>query len=108
MAREINVKVANNFAKMIETKAYEILSIWTKECRCRYDNSTYAIRQFVLTASHSWGTAYCNWDIRTRNELKEALREAGATNIKMTGCYNTIYCAFDMKVSKQKTLETTV
>ena len=105
MAREINRKVADAFAEKCEGIAEDVLSLWGRYS-CYHDNSRYADRQFVMEGSHSWGTAYCVWTGSDKVLLKERLRDAGATNIKISQFrWNRFYLTFDMKVATQKELE---
>lgn len=105
MARDIYAKVAKEFAKRCEDIATEVFSIWG-ESHCYWDNSPYAVRQFVLTASHRWGTAYCSWNDEDRLELEEKLRAIGATSIKVSIFkWDRVYITFNLKVQEQKRLE---
>jgi len=90
------------FEQDCKSVATNVLSSWTDNVHCYYDGHPYfAKRDYVLKASHSWGTAYCDWSDK-KAELFSALREAGATNIIGTVTYNRVDIAFDIKVSKLK------
>lgn len=95
-----NTKIMKDFAKECKIVISPIISaIWSNEYSCYYDNDKYAIKQFVLKAHHSWGTAYCDYR-DDRYEIKEALSKIGATNIsfkKLT--WNNIYITFNIKKS---------
>ena len=110
MAREINAKIAKEFADQCYSAAYKVLTAWVDDdsFRCYWDNSPYAIKQFVLEARHKWGTAYCYWDSDTKTDLTRELRNLGAANIKMKVEWNRVVCTFDMKLSKQLALEKTM
>lgn len=111
MARPINAKVGKKFAEKV---AYEVgkvvCDIWSNKVECCCEANDYGtIRQFTVYVDHSWGTAYVYWTDDTKRELIEKLRELGATNIKFYKFkWNRIYAGFDLKVKKQKELESEV
>ena len=103
MKAKLNKKAANIFAKEVKNTLYGILTAWTNTCNCYYDSSDYAIRQFVFTAKHSFGTAYCNWTYH-KSDMVSALRNAGATNIKANVEFNYVYITFDIKKAKYNSI----
>ena len=105
MAEKINKKVGKAFAEMAKDVTGNIVStVWSNGIRCYYDDSPYAIRQFVYHADHSWGTAYCDWSGNTRGRLVEALRMIGATKIKANVKWNNINITFNITKTKYKEL----
>lgn len=86
------------FAKKCEDVAYDVLTAWTTELTCYYDESPYRKKEFVLEAYHHWGSAYCDWDgTCKRSKLFQALRECGATNISGKVTWNRVEIIFNMK-----------
>ena len=93
------------FLKQCEKKAGNVLSLWSDKIYCYYDKSSYRRREFVLTASHSWGTAYCYWSAEDKAKLYEELRKLGATKITGKFTWNYVYIMFDMKkIREQETV----
>lgn len=89
--------------KKIENDAKSILTIWAKEVKVRYDDSPYRLykKPYVLTARHTWGSAYCDW-LHHKEELKEMLKKNGATKISGKVGWNFVCLEFDLKKSLQK------
>lgn len=107
MAREINHDVATEFARECKDRLGDIVNtVWSDTIQCFYDDDRFAIRQFVFKARHSWGSAYICYDQDTKFEIMEALKELGATNIKVYEFrWNYINICFDIKVREQKKRE---
>jgi hypothetical protein len=89
--------------KQIERDASSILTAWASEVKVRYDDSPYRLykKPYVLKASHSWGSAYCDW-LHHKDELKSMLRKNGATKISGKVGWNFVCLEFDLKKSLQK------
>lgn len=73
--------------------ADNVLTCWSNGVRC-YETS--GAKQFCLESSHSWGTGYCNWSWN-KNELFEALRKVGATNISGKVGWNYVKIYFNKR-----------
>ena len=69
-----------DFITECEQAAYHILTVWAGKINCFEISEPYRKKQFCLTATHSWGTAYCDWS-DDKLKLFEALRKVGATYI---------------------------
>jgi hypothetical protein len=102
----MNKEVANNFVKNVRSELYSILGgAWAEYIRVYYDDDKYAVKDFVISASHSWGTAYCNWAGRAmKNEISAMLKSYGATNIKIINDCCQVRAFFDMKKTTYKSL----
>ena len=86
---EIKKMSDEEFIKKCEDAAYDVLTAWAKYIRCCETNGK---KQFYLEASHSWGTAYCDWS-DSKRELFKALENIGAVSIsgKIKWNYVEIY-----------------
>ena len=93
------------FEEKCERIAQDVLTTWSDNVRCFYDGSIYSKRDFVITASHHWGSAYCSWDLYTKRTLFSRLQQAGATNIIGYVGWNRVYIAFDIKKSVLKEIK---
>lgn len=89
-------------AKKIEKDAESILTVWARYVNVRYDDSPYRRykQPYVLTAEHSWGTAYCDWSWK-KNNLIEMLKSNGATKIRAKVKWNFVLIEFDLKKKLQ-------
>lgn len=97
------VGVCPIFQEKCEKIARDVLTIWSDDVRCFYDGSPYSKRDFVIKASHNWGSSYCDWEATyAKSKLFEKLREAGATNIIGYVKWNRVDIAFDIKKSVLK------
>lgn len=87
------------FRKLCEGAAYSVLTAWARYINCY---SVLGKRQFCIEASHSWGTAYCDWS-RHKSALFEALRQVGAVNIcgKVGPDYVCVYFDMSKKLIKK-------
>lgn len=89
------------FAKKCRDAAYRYLTAWSDYVRCYHDTSPYRKKEFVLTAYHRWGSAYCDWE-GGRSDLFRILRECGATNISGYVKWNRVEIIFNMKKRLKK------
>lgn len=80
------------FMKKCENAAYRVLTCWAKYIKCYMVNGK---KQFNLSASHSWGTAQCDWS-SDKWELFDALKRVGAVNISGKVKWNYVDVYFDM------------
>lgn len=80
------------FMKKCEDASYGVLTAWARHIRCYEVNGR---RRFYLSASHSWGAAYCDWS-DDKWELFNALKNAGAVNISGKVGWNYVDVYFDM------------
>lgn len=81
------------FMKACENAAYGVLTAWAKYIKC---GKLGGKKQFYLSASHSWGTAYCDWS-HDKNKLFNALKSVGAVNISGKVQWNYVDVYFDMR-----------
>lgn len=81
------------FMKACENAAYDVLTAWAKYIKC---GKLGGKRQFYLSASHSWGTACCDWSY-DKNELFNALKSVGAVNICGKVQWNYVDVYFDKR-----------
>ena len=102
----MNKEVANDFAKKVYNELYSILGgAWAEYIRVYYDDDKYAVRDFVVSASHHWGTAYCDWSGYTvKNEINNMLKRLSTTNIKIINDCCQVRVFFDMKKTTYKNL----
>lgn len=91
------------FTKACEAAAYSILGgPWIGKLHCYYDGGPHSKRDFALKAAHSWGTAYLEWTADIKDELYDALRKLGATNIIGKVDWNYVDIAFDISAKALK------
>lgn len=84
------------FMKKCEGEAYDVLTAWAKYIKC---GKVGGKKQFYLSASHSWGTAYCDWS-HDKWKLFRALESVGAVSISGRVGWNYV----DIYFNKRKRL----
>ena len=93
-----NVEVADK----IQRNAERILTAWLDYVVVNYCGDD-AKRKYALHAYHKWGTAYCDWkSTGVEFELKQMLKECGATYISGKVTWNRVDIYFNLKKSLEK------
>lgn len=76
MAREINAGIAKEFAKEIKSLIKEYTNC--KEINCYYDNSKYAIKQFVIEGNSFFSRT--STPAQEKQEITKLLKKNGCTD----------------------------
>ena len=90
---EIKQMSDEEFMKKCEGEAYTVLTCWARYIRC---GKTGGKKKFYLQASHSWGSAYCEWT-HLKLELFKALEHVGAVSISGKVGWNYVEIYFNKR-----------
>ena len=91
--KEITKMSDKEFMKKCEDASYGVLTAWAKYIRCGKAGGK---KQFYLSASHNWGTAYCDWSDDKR-KLFRALESVGAVSISGKVGWNYVEIEFNKR-----------